>query len=307
MAVLELFSKREKNKNRKVDDVYQYDNIPTAFKNQVYHILKNTIGPFNIYNSSRGITAHQVYIFLNETLAKELGLITLGHSIRQSLDDESLFEFFLNSEDYLQVLDIIELSFMVINASIRDSYDYQQRNDTKLTPDEAIEELNARFKEHSLGYKFEEHQIFRIDSEYIHQEVVKPVLLLLHQDYLEGANDEFLSAHKKYLHGNYKDCISDCSKAFESTLKSIIQNRNWDYQESDSTKKLIEKCFQHNLFPPYFREHLESGIPKLRNRASGHGQGTEVVDIPQHFAEYALNWTASTIKFLAEADKAFQD
>jgi hypothetical protein len=52
------------------------------------------------------------------------------------------------------------------------------------------------------------------------------------------------------------------------------------------------------------RSTLESGVPTARNKLGGHGQGTEVVEVPEHIVSYALHLTASAIVFLAEAEKA---
>jgi hypothetical protein len=52
------------------------------------------------------------------------------------------------------------------------------------------------------------------------------------------------------------------------------------------------------------RSLLESGLPSVRNKLGGHGQGTEPVDAPEYFARYALNLAATSILFVAEADQA---
>lgn len=46
------------------------------------------------------------------------------------------------------------------------------------------------------------------------------------------------------------------------------------------------------------RTSLESGLPTLRNNVAGHGQGEHIVDVPDEFAEYALNLAASNMVFL---------
>jgi AbiJ N-terminal domain 4 len=46
---------------------------------------------------------------------------------------------------------------------------------------EAIEELNARFKKHGVGYVFTDGRIIRVDAELVHAEIVKPALGILRQ------------------------------------------------------------------------------------------------------------------------------
>lgn len=45
---------------------------------------------------------------------------------------------------------------------------------------------------------------------------------------------------------------------------------------------------------------LESGVPTVRNRQSGHGHGVQVSDVSPHLARYALHLTAATILLLVE-------
>jgi hypothetical protein len=48
------------------------------------------------------------------------------------------------------------------------------------------------------------------------------------------------------------------------------------------------------------RSLLESGIPTLRNRVGGHGQGEKTITAEDHLARFALNMTGSNIIFLVE-------
>ena len=51
---------------------------------------------------------------------------------------------------------------------------------------------------------------------------------------------------------------------------------------------------------------LESGLLPVRNRTSGHGQGTEPVALPKYIAEYALHMAAANIVFLVHAYEEFK-
>jgi hypothetical protein len=108
-----------------------------------------------------------------------------------------------------------------------------------------------------------------------------------------------------------KDCLSECLKAFESTMKAICTKRAWIFKPTDAAKDLIDICLKHDLIPPLMQSHigglraaLESGIPTIRNKLSGHGQGPTVITVPPHYASYMLHLTATTIKFLVESEKA---
>ena len=46
---------------------------------------------------------------------------------------------------------------------------------------------------------------------------------------------------------------------------------------------------------------LKSGLPKVRNEAGGHGQGSKLKRIPEYIAAYALHLAATNIVMLVEA------
>ena len=128
-------------------------------------------------------------------------------------------------------------------------------------------------------------------------------------DEYSGANEEFLKAHEHYRHGRYKECLNESLKAFESTMKVICQKRGWSYNQNDTAKKLIEICLSNDLVPSFLQAQitalksiLESGIPTIRNKSGGHGQGIQQTIVPPHLAGYMLHLTATTILFLIESE-----
>lgn len=177
--------------------------------------------------------------------------------------------------------------------------------------EKAIDELNFRFKEHSVGYQFDGGKIIRVDSQYVHAEMVKPAISLLNTAGFEGASDEFLKAHEEYRSGDYPDAITKALKAFESTMKSICDKNGWSYASGATAKPLINVCLDNGLVPEYLRTHLagvrqtlEAGLPTVRNKDGGHGQGSTPKNVPQYLAGYALHLAATNIVFLVEAHEA---
>jgi len=188
---------------------------------------------------------------------------------------------------------------------------YENSVYTSLKPDEAIADLNHRFLQHGVGYQYVSGKIVRIDSQFLHAEVVHPTLALLTDKRYHGANDEFLKAHEHYRKGEVKECLANCLKALESTLKAICKIRGWVFQPTDTAKTLLDTCFKNDLVPAFLQSHytalkstLESGVPTVRNKLGGHGQGPQVVAVPPHYAAYALHMTGSAIQFLIEAEKS---
>lgn len=208
----------------------------------------------------------------------------------------------------------MEIFFRQIEKCIANNYySYKRHTTSTQDPDDAIAELNSRFKESGVGYQFESSELIRVDSQFIHSEVVKPVLRLLGSEKVyRGANNEFLSAHEHYRHKRYKECLNDCLKSFESLMKAIHEKHSWPYNQNDTAKKLINSCLTNKLVPEYLQNQfssirtlLESGIPTVRNKEGGHGQGTEVSTVPEYLASYTLNLTATNLLFLVNCEKTY--
>jgi hypothetical protein len=311
MAVIDVFSKRQKALRKEVPDVYEYAKIPQRLRVQLAHILRDLFGHPTRYDSNGCLKAFEA---IEKLLSREYGLFHLGKTemaVYQNADDR-VIEFLLNDENHERVLDVVEVSFRFLGYLLQTNFDWQRRVSEE-DYNSAVSELNARFHEHAIGYQYERGQIIRVDSQLIHAEVVKPALALLTAPEYAGANAEFLKAFGHYRKGETKDCLTESLKAFESTMKAICTKRKWTFKPTDAARELIEVCLKHDLIPPLMQSHigglraaLESGIPTIRNRTpgAGHGQGPTVVNVPPHYASYMLHMTATTIKFLVESEKA---
>jgi hypothetical protein len=213
-------------------------------------------------------------------------------------------------------LDIIEFTFAFLDRDLRRMSDYERADFRLVHPSQAIEELNHRFREHGIGYEFLDCEIIRIDSKFIHAEAVRPALQLLHGagQTFSGPLEEFLGAYERYRKDEHKDAIAWALKAFESTLKAVCTARDWPFDAGGATaSRLLEIVFAKGLLPPYLQQQftalrsvLESGVPAVRNKTSGHGQGPTPTVIPDHLVAYALHLTASNITFLIESHKAMK-
>jgi len=301
MAVFDLFSKRQRRLRGEVPDVYVYDSIPEAFRVQCVQILQDAIGPTGTYSKN----ATQNWELIHDTLAREYGEFQLASG---RTHEEAATRFFLDERDHEKALDFIELAFRCVDKLCRDA-GYRHHASPKVSVDDALEELNARFREHGIGYQYESGELIRIDSQLMHAEAVKPALHLLRAKQFAGANAEYLRAFEHYRHGRFEEALADCLKAFESVMKAICHKRGWSYTEADTAKRLIEICFANGLIPSYLqsefaslRTTLESGVPTVRNKQSGHGTGTTPRSVPLHLASYVLHLTASSMLLLAEAD-----
>jgi hypothetical protein len=317
MPIYETFSKRQqKLKNQGMPTLYQFDILPNPFRIQVIHIWHSALGSgeenMKTNQFSPALTPFEfAWRLIHDTIAREIGVFSLGPGNSPQF---MKCEYFLLNTDIEGALDIIELSFRVIDTTMRSrSLDFMDRIKVSQEPDDAILELNHRFLEHGIGYQFMGGQLVRVDSQYIHSQVVEPALLLLHAQGFQGPEDEFVRAHEHYRHGKNKEAIVEALKAFESTMKAICDERQWQYSSTGTAKDLINVLLTEGLIPSYLQSQftslrtiLESGLPTVRNKTSGHGQGSSPVTVPDHLAAYALHLAATNIVFLVQSHKALK-
>jgi hypothetical protein len=314
MGVFETFSKRKKRlENLGKQNVYQYDQLPETFRVQVVHIWNSAIGAYyrpSGYSYGESSPANKYWEFIFSTMRRELGVFNLAHP--HDSPAEQCRQFLLGA-GVDSALDIIELSFKVIDGGVRQSqlWEIQNSRVTQL-PDDAIEELNQRFQEHGIGYQYVEGELIRVDSQFIHSEVVKPALSLLNQAGFDGPADEFMRAFEHHRDGRHKEAIAEALKSFESTMKAICKARNWPHPPNATAKPRMDTLFKNGLIPPQLESHfaglraaMESGLPGISN-PSRHGQGPDPVTIPPHIAAYALHLSASNIVLIVQAHNALK-
>ena len=311
MPIFDIFSKRQKLLRGDVPDVYVYDDLPQSLRTQIVHIWWDTLGNEDRYFEGQ---VQEIYPIIVKTLCREYGIFNLPGAKDYGGRDyiNELVNFFLHEQDVEHTLDAVEISFRVINRFTR-SWEYLHRQNASELADDAIEELNGRFKEHGVGYQFVNNEIIRIDSELVHAEIVKPALRLLNQKHYAGAQQEFLKAHEHYRRGNAKEALNECLKALESLMKAICEKRGWTYSGNATAKNLIQACLDNELIPVFWQQNftslrslLESSVPTARNKLSGHGQGVATTTVPDYLVAYVLHMTASALVFLGEADASFQ-
>lgn len=96
-------------------------------------------------------------------------------------------------------------------------------------------------------------------------------------------------------------------------MKTICKRKGWQVAENATAKPLIIILLQNEIIPvslqtqfSSLRDTLESGLPTVRNKNSGHGQGTKVIDLPPHLVAYALHLAATNIVFIIKSYRAMK-
>ena len=313
MPVINLYSRRNQDLTQVGSDDLIYDHVPQPVRVQVMHIWNSSIGRYLSpgYRKSSGKRDNsRAWDILNHVICREKGLLKLSNTPRNSKD--ACIEYLLNEPNVDNVLDVVELSFRIILKSKHLAQDDAKEAEITQQPDDAIRELNIRFKQAKIGYQFESGRIIRTDNFAMQETVVKPTLLLLTDRNFSGVNNEFLAALKHHRAGNHRDAITAANSAFESTLKTICKIKKWQYNQGDTAGRLLKIVRKNGLFPDYMKTSfeqlsgtLQSGLTPIRNReSSSHGQGPELKMPPEYMSEYALNLCATQILFLIKSMRA---
>ncbi|ACL64474.1 conserved hypothetical protein [Anaeromyxobacter dehalogenans 2CP-1] len=321
MALLDRISRRRKPPQPLV----KHDQIPPAFRLQAQMILQDALGR-DEYGRQQRLIEELGRMLYREIPTPSFELQRVGSWIRGNITAPDVLYQYVAVGNTDECLDAIELGFRAINGEMRERWNKSQHDrksylhwhGAKLTPDEATEELNVRFADHGLGYRFsvEAHQLIRSDSQYMQQEVVELAWRLLHELGFDGPAEEFAHAHRCFRRGGAKDledAITNAAKAVESTAKAICAQRRWKHDRGATLKPLLKLLFDKGLVPTrldsFFaglRTALESGLPPIRNSQGGHGQGAKPREIDDHVVELALNLGASSIVFLCQAHRAMK-
>lgn len=290
--MLDLFSKR--NQRKKVDEIIIYDELPEKLRNQIKFLIGDMLENYP-----------ECFELIHNIMCREHGKLSLSKKNRLGYRDaDSILQTILNDEHIELIFDIIELTFQ---------YKYRQleRIYSEVETNEIINDyhkiLNTRFKESSVGYKMVNYKIIRIDSQATFTEIIEPTITLTYNKVFSNVNEEYVEAITSYQDEDYEKCLTKCLNSFESTIKIICDKKRWKYDDKDTSKKLLDICYENELIPPTIQSEftslrglLESGIGPLRNNYSGHGKGSKKIVVEDYLAKYALNITGSCILFLIE-------
>ena len=310
MVIFDLFSKRQADAAKSgVADVYQYEEIPANLRVQVAQIAVEAVGKVGSHSSNYGMPNHDnnLWFQIENIYLREKGIDLIGG---ENFAGDRVLAF-IRKCSTTEWLDFLELIALGIKTMGDDDHSHERHIwYVSTSGQEAIDEINYRLQQAGVGYQLEGHRLIRVDSQYVHAEVVKPALALLSGQDFEGPRQEFLAAHQHYRTGEHRQAVAMAANAVESTLKAIFDQKGWDYKKGARISDLVKVAKANALWPDYLDASfdqlvatLQSGLPKIRDNDASHGQGATPKNVPGYIAAYALHLAASKILFITEAAK----
>jgi len=308
MAVFKLFSRRMKVARTDLPPL----ELPQKFRTQAAHTLRDCLGS----GYARYTGYNPIWKAVHDQLIRELGVLRLTERHTDDPMDDCL-NYLLNTAGEGGV-DLIEMamSFLTVYTSdVDDSTVVNYRNAQTLREeleateslDQAISDLNTRFRENEVPLQFVGRQLVRTDSDYLHNEATVPAFGLLHDDRFRGAEHEFKKAHEHYRHGRWDDAVSEANQAFESTMKCALTIEGTGFDKGDVAQRLVAKVLKSRMFAHLDDEQrgklnnaLAGKLPPVRN-AFDHGAGEVPREADPEIAAYALHVSAANIVLVVSA------
>jgi hypothetical protein len=268
-----------------------YDNIPIKTRQGVYNVIYDNVLEENHSLTFACIPGKGVfhntddYRKLWREIRKHKRIL---HIYDSENEQEEVHRWLMSSseEDFIQTIDL----FIDI-----------KKNETQQEPNERLynttNDINDLFKIDKIGYEIVNEKIFRKDSEFLQEQVIKQTITLLYTNEFNGPLEEFQKALDHYLRKEYKDTIQEANNSFESTMKSVLTKLSFNYNQNDVASKLIDTLCEKEVIYPYTKS-LFLGLPTIRNYQSGHGYGIYPKVINHSYAELTLNLAGTFIVFL---------
>jgi len=292
-----LFSERRRESEGKEEmDYYVFDDVPFDARNKFCYVVQDTLGVFARQDllGPGGWSVCSTHNLLREFILRKYGF--------GELPGDNLFGY-IHECGVDKLLDLLEIFLMVTLNRADDA-------DESAAVADAHDRINDIFKEHKLGYEMVDCQAIRVDSLYLHREVVKEAITLLHAEGFDGPLGEFQKAIELYDKGEkfFAEAITNANSAFESTMKAICEKHGILYDpDRDTAKALISKMYEHGFLMPYlqqFSDHLrlmmESGLPTVRSREGAHGAGLDPKQVDRSITRFALHLAGTFIVFLIQ-------
>lgn len=282
MIQKDLFGQEEEIERKQF---LSYDDIPIETRNKVFYVISENAYRFENEGPLSYPQRIEDFEYLRFQIRKHKGVTNISNIYD---DERAINEWMIGcpKEDFLRTIEL----FIDLRSQDR-STDWKQRLIN------TINDINEIFKIDKIGYEIVNERFIQKDSEFLHEQVIKTTINLLYTNDFKGPLEEFQKALDHYMRREYKDTIQEANKSFESTIKSVLIKRNISFNQSGPADLLLDYLKENGVIYPYTKP-LFQGLPMIRNKQSGHGQGIDHKEVYQSYAELALNLAGTFIVFL---------
>jgi hypothetical protein len=296
-----LLKKGERQPKKKQG--YQIDNISESFRLQIYYLMEDTLGKWNYSPYGPDTLSYPAnnkrWDAVEHALLREFGTRQLAGG---SFSCERILNF-IRKCDPTEFLKVILVFLALVQKPAMD---------VDVSFESVLGSIHTIFRTHHFEYEIIESAVgpeaIRIDSQYLHEEVIKKTRKLLHDLKFLGPLEEFDEAIEALEKQDTDGAITKANKAFESTMKAISQELKQPVDPPGTASKLITAMINAGVISTNLqslsdgiRTVLSSGLTTLRNQpGAAHGAGRDPKEIERSYAQFAMNLCGSYIVFLIE-------
>ena len=303
-----LFLKKGQPKKRQG----RIDNISESFRLQIYYVIEDTLGKWK--NSPFGPdtlsypTNNSRWDAVERILLKKLGTSQLAKGPSSCVRVRS-YILKCDPPEFLLVI----LAFLLVVRELAVSVGRPIKTGIKhldISFESVLDGIHTIFRTNNFEYEIIESaaglEAISIDSQYLHEEVIKKTRKLFYDLKFQGPLQEFDDALAALENQDYDTAINEALKAFESTMKAILQELKHPFNPKWAAKDLIKALTEAGVIPTTFgslstgvRTVLESGLPSIRNAPGvAHGSGRDPKEIEQSYAQFAVHLCGSYVVFM---------
>ncbi len=292
--IFNVFSRRKKSGNSLRTP------LTSEFRNRVVMLARDILGPELPY-FLKGLHQRLSYLHGKPKLSS-------AKSLDYSPQDDVL-NFLFTCEDS-HFLDAIEYFFQIENRRFFRQHEdavIDQINEFLMVDNLPYYITKSVWENHqssfhgspATAYRLREHpKVICRESDVLHETAMEPALSLLRKPDLLNANSEFMEGLEDYRKARYRDCVTKCNSALESTMKVICSRKGYQYSENDTANRLIKIILVNTSLDSFWEQPLQL-VATIRNKlSSSHGAGLQDKDVPPHIARFTINVTAAVILLL---------
>lgn len=196
-------------------------------------------------------------------------------------------------QGYAVTFDLIELWFDELSEGERG--DFQTR-------------INDIFEEDDQPWMLVDGKLIRIDPTQFERDLQLKHIDLLQkmtcsEPIFKSALDEYVKAIESFNKGEYKTCVLEAEKSYESVLKIIcrITSGTADVLLNSYLTTDYVKDIPSSMKANGFKDNVLNSLPYIRNHTNaGHGDGMTTVQVSKPMAKLSLNLCSSLCTYMIE-------
>ena len=275
--------------SERYSSIIEKGDLTADFSSQAYEKINNCLNDFDEIDR---IYPCRYDSYTVDVLTSEKAYETLCEKHGWEKEKKRIDAEWLAQQGYVVVFDLIELWYSELSSG--EQIDFQKN-------------LNEIFDDFDQPWRIVNGKMYHIDPTQFERDLQLKHLELLNEiacsiPVFQSALNEYLSAIDAYKHDDYKNCVLEAEKSYESALKiacNIESKTAKDLIGSFANIDSVKNSLPSTMKPEGFRDNVLKTLPYIRNNCNvGHGDGLATVQISKPMAKLSLDLCASLCTYV---------